>query len=108
MSRSDYWSRTETWSEGLCIAPPQDGNQGRLAGHQRVDGTLCDLFPAFAAMRGGGTGPNGEDSVEEEDTGCTPGGEVSSGRGGISEVCGVLLENIAQTSRKGVDRGVNT
>lgn len=53
---------------------------------EEVDDAVSEGFPSESGMSGGLTGGDGEDGVEEEDTGARPGGEATMGGRGDAEV----------------------
>jgi hypothetical protein len=69
MRRRDDGGVAEQGSEGLCVAPPQDSDQGCVdAVDESADGGLGDLLPPLASMAAGFTGLHGKDSIEQHDS----------------------------------------
>ena len=85
---------------GLGLGAPKEEDDVRATFGDEADEGVGEGFPAFAGVREGGVGVDGEDGVEQEDALLGPGGEVAAvDVGGAAEVGLNLGENVAQGGR---------
>src|SRR3984957_17011117 len=91
---------------GECprVPAPQNRHQRlSLARRERPDGLLGHLLPPLASMRPWLARLNREHPVEQEHATFRPWCQVAGGGGGITEVLGVLAEDIDQAAGQPAD-----
>lgn len=86
---------------GLGLGAPEEEDDVGAAFGDKADEGVGEGFPAFAGVREGGVGVDGENGVEEEDALLGPGGEVAAmDVGGAAEVGLDFGEDVAEGGRR--------